>query len=308
MAGYLLAVVIVLLSGLAIRDIAKSSKNTALLPDRPDLPYRAYTTHFDVECDGADLETVLKRSGNNITPTRKFDPGDTAHLIEKFGLARDKAIADASVVRLPDLSDHAVVLLVDQSGSLAEQMTTVAGQIQSSAERMEEAGARVLVAGFTTIGWHGGKSREAWSRAGRPGYPGRLCDLLHIIYSSFDERTEEHQLHPMFTLGAMFENVDGEALRWAAEKVAAARAVRKTIIVVSDGAPVDDSTLAANGPAILERDIRLAIEELESDPDVNLGAVGIDFDVSRYYSDASSFGSADEVTTKVLKTLQDFVS
>ncbi len=306
MTGYLLGAALILLVGFALWAQARATSEGDLLPDRPDLPYRAYTTQFDIECDGVDLRAVLQASGNNVDPGKKFSKPADAERIAQYRSAYEVGRTEASRFSLTDLSDHAIVLLIDQSGSLADQMAIAAGQVRACTEFLEHAGARVSVAGFTTVGWRGGQSRMKWLSDGKPGYPGRLCDLLHVTYSQFENPIRDDDLKPLYALGAMFENVDGEALRWASDKLATIEAARKMIVVVSDGAPVDDSTLSANGPLILERDLQLAISELESDPVLDLGSVGIDFDVSRYYSKASSFGSANEVARRITEIVQGF--
>ena len=268
--------------------------------DRPDLPYHAYTTAHDVVCAGGELQRVLEDSGSSIQPGRLFRDLTEAELRSGYFDAYRAAMSGSNEFKNGELRGLALVLLVDQSGSLADQMASVAGHVRACAERIEKAGASVLVAGFTTVGWRGGKSRREWSQSGRPQYPGRLCDLLHVIYSPFEERISEDNLRPMFSLGAMYENVDGEALRWARSQLAGIDAVQKVIVVVSDGAPVDDSTLSENGPAFLERDILSAINELENDEEMELGAVGIGFEVSRYYVNAATADPIEQLSPCVL--------
>ncbi|WP_298305323.1 hypothetical protein [uncultured Erythrobacter sp.] len=205
-----------------------------------------------------------------------------------------------------ELRDTALFLLIDQSGSMAEQIFGIAGEIEAIHCHLTKHGNAVMVAGFTTLGWKGGQSRQEWHYAGRPAYPGRLCDLLHIIYHDFDEPSNSPQFKPWMHV-PLFENVDGEALRWAQEKLLSRPECRKVLIVVSDGAPVDDSTLQENGPLILERNLLGAIHELEAKPAVSLGAIGAGFDVARYYNCSRSVDYGKPITRAFTELLDEMI-
>jgi cobaltochelatase CobT len=144
-------------------------------------------------------------------------------------------------------------------------------------------GCSVEVLGFTTASWRGGQSRQRWLRRFRPRAPGRLCDLLHVVYRSAEDPVAA-SLTPMLRPGLLKENVDGEALLWAASRLRSASRARRVLLVMSDGAPVDDSTLSANDLSYLDRHLKSVVAELEASDDVRLAALGIGYDVSRYYS------------------------
>lgn len=184
-----------------------------------------------------------------------------------------------------DAGEFLVSLLIDQSGSMkGEPIAAAASALQAFEAMLSVAGARTEVLGFSTAGWRGGYPRQAWLHEGRPPRPGRLCALLHIVYKSADEtvwsaQSQNAMLHP----DLLRENVDGEALDWAAARLASISARYKLLIILSDGAPVDDSTLAENGPSYLERSLRRSIARIEDGNEIFVGALGIDYAVDRYY-------------------------
>ena len=153
------------------------------------------------------------------------------------------------------------------------------------ARTLERCGVATEILGFTTRGWKGGQSREAWLAAGRPPNPGRLNDLRHIVYKRADEpyRRARRNLGLMMREGLLKENIDGEALLWAHNRLIARPEERRILMVISDGAPVDDSTASANGGSYLERHLRQVIEWIEKRSPVELIAIGIGHDVTRYY-------------------------
>ena len=185
-------------------------------------------------------------------------------------------------------------------------MACVAGQAYGFAERLEKSGATTMVAGFTTFGWQGGKSRERWLFGGKPSHPGRLCDLLHIVYSPFDTDISKEDVRTIFSVGAMYENIDGEALRWAHAKLDDRPEGKKAILVVSDGVPMDDSTIRENGRLYLDRDLRAAIAEIEADNGIALGAVGVDFEIAGYYGEASVRVQPEGIAGGLMSLLQSF--
>ncbi len=289
-----ISVVILLAAGVAIwwmlRGIPKSqarplsTDRVDAAQDREDLPYRVFTSAFDVECTGEELEGVLANSGSNIAPTRQAKSPDPEELWSQFTTAYRSGQSQIADLGAPELDGYSVLLLLDQSGSMAERMPRVAGSVRASLDWLEEAGALTMLAGFTTVGWQGGQSRKQWSKAGRPDYPGRLCDLLHIIYSPFERATQADDFEALTRPEGLFENVDGEALLWAREKLNEAPGNQRVLIILSDGAPVDDSTLAENGSGILWRHLKEVIAELEADDDILIGAIGLDHRVDELYA------------------------
>jgi cobaltochelatase CobT len=194
--------------------------------------------------------------------------------------------------------DTVVTLLLDNSGSMRGRPITVAATCADILARtLERCGVKVEILGFTTRAWKGGQSREAWLAAGKPGNPGRLNDLRHIIYKSADSpwRRARKNLGLMMREGLLKENIDGEALDWAHKRLLSRTEQRKILMMISDGAPVDDSTLSVNPGNYLERHLRWVIEEIETRSPVELIAIGIGHDVTRYYRRAVTIVDAEEL-------------
>jgi cobaltochelatase CobT len=194
--------------------------------------------------------------------------------------------------------DTVVTLLLDNSGSMRGRPITVAATCADILARtLERCGVKVEILGFTTRAWKGGQSREAWLAAGKPPNPGRLNDLRHIIYKSADApwRRARKNLGLMMREGLLKENIDGEALDWAHKRLLARTEQRRILMMISDGAPVDDSTLSVNAGNYLERHLRWVIEEIETRSPVELIAIGIGHDVTRYYRRAVTIVDAEEL-------------
>jgi cobaltochelatase CobT len=194
--------------------------------------------------------------------------------------------------------DTVVTLLLDNSGSMRGRPITVAATCADILARtLERCGVKVEILGFTTRAWKGGQSREHWLTAGKPANPGRLNDLRHIIYKSADApwRRARKNLGLMMREGLLKENIDGEALDWAHKRLLARTEQRKILMMISDGAPVDDSTLSVNPGNYLERHLRWIIEEIETRSPVELIAIGIGHDVTRYYRRAVTIVDAEEL-------------
>jgi len=194
--------------------------------------------------------------------------------------------------------DTVVTLLLDNSGSMRGRPITVAATCADILARtLERCGVKVEILGFTTRAWKGGQSRESWLAAGKPPNPGRLNDLRHIIYKSADApwRRARKNLGLMMREGLLKENIDGEALDWAHKRLLARTEQRKILMMISDGAPVDDSTLSVNAGNYLERHLRWVIEEIETRSPVELIAIGIGHDVTRYYRRAVTIVDAEEL-------------
>jgi cobaltochelatase CobT len=194
--------------------------------------------------------------------------------------------------------DTVVTLLLDNSGSMRGRPITVAATCADILARtLERCGVKVEILGFTTRAWKGGQSREAWLAAGKPPNPGRLNDLRHIIYKSGDApwRRARKNLGLMMREGLLKENIDGEALDWAHKRLLGRTEQRRILMMISDGAPVDDSTLSVNPGNYLERHLRWVIEDIETRSPVELIAIGIGHDVTRYYRRAVTIVDAEEL-------------
>ncbi|SEP97284.1 cobaltochelatase CobT subunit [Faunimonas pinastri] len=197
-----------------------------------------------------------------------------------------------------EFRDTVVTLLLDNSGSMRGRPITVAATCADILARtLERCGVKVEILGFTTRAWKGGQAREEWLRAGKPVAPGRLNDLRHIIYKSADApwRRARRNLGLMMREGLLKENIDGEALEWAYKRLMGRPEQRRILMVISDGAPVDDSTLSVNNGNYLERHLRFIIDEIENRSPVELIAIGIGHDVTRYYKRAVTIVDAEEL-------------
>ncbi len=197
-----------------------------------------------------------------------------------------------------DFRDTVVTLLLDNSGSMRGRPIMVAACCADILARtLERCGVKVEILGFTTRAWKGGQSREAWLAAGKPGAPGRLNDLRHIIYKTADApwRRSKRSLALMMREGLLKENIDGEALAWAHNRLLGRPEQRRILMMISDGAPVDDSTLSVNSGCYLERHLRQVIEEIETKSPVELIAIGIGHDVTRYYRRAVTITDPGEL-------------
>ena len=202
--------------------------------------------------------------------------------------------------------DTVVTLVIDNSGSMRGRPITVAASCADILARtLERCGVKVEILGFTTKAWKGGQSREKWLAGGKPPAPGRLNDLRHIVYKSADApwRRARRNLGLMMREGLLKENIDGEALMWAHNRLVARREQRKILMMISDGAPVDDSTLSVNPGNYLERHLRAVIEQIETRSPVELLAIGIGHDVTRYYQRAVTIVDADELAGAMTEQL-----
>lgn len=202
--------------------------------------------------------------------------------------------------------DTVVSLVIDNSGSMRGRPITVAATCADILARtLERCGVKVEILGFTTKAWKGGQAREKWLGLGKPLAPGRLNDLRHIVYKSADQpwRRARRNLGLMMREGLLKENIDGEALIWAHNRLLGRPEQRRILMMISDGAPVDDSTLSVNSGNYLERHLRAVIEEIETRSPVELLAVGIGHDVTRYYKKAVTLIDADELAGAMTEQL-----
>ncbi|WP_137129483.1 cobaltochelatase subunit CobT [Rhizobium sp. FY34] len=202
--------------------------------------------------------------------------------------------------------DTVVSLVIDNSGSMRGRPITVAATCADILARtLERCGVKVEILGFTTKAWKGGQSREQWLAGGKPPTPGRLNDLRHIVYKSADApwRRSRRNLGLMMREGLLKENIDGEALMWAHNRLIGRPEQRKIMMMISDGAPVDDSTLSVNPGNYLERHLRAVIDQIENRSSVELLAIGIGHDVTRYYKRAVTIVDADELAGAMTEQL-----
>jgi cobaltochelatase CobT len=210
------------------------------------------------------------------------------------------------VERETDFKDTIVSLLIDNSGSMRGRPISIAAiSADIMARTLERCGVKTEILGFTTRAWKGGQSRESWLAAGRPALPGRLNDLRHIIYKGADApwRRARASLGLMMREGLLKENIDGEALLWAHGRLIARPEERKILMVISDGAPVDDSTLSVNSGAYLEKHLRQVIGWIENKSPVQLVAIGIGHDVTRYYQRAVTIMDAEQLGGTMVEQL-----
>ena len=308
------------------------------LRNMPDFNYGAFTTEFDeaVEaealCDPdeltrlrlmldqqlASLQGMVARLANRLQrrllakQTRSWDFNLEEGLLDSARLARVVVNPMHSLSfkqeKETDFRDTVVSLLIDNSGSMRGRPISVAAMSADILARtLERCGVKVEILGFTTRMWKGGQSRERWIAQSKPAGPGRLNDLRHIIYKSADApwRRARKNLGLMLREGILKENIDGEALIWAHNRLLARAEERRILMVISDGAPVDDSTLSVNPGNYLERHLRQVIEFIEARSPVSLTAIGIGHDVTRYYSRAVTIVDAEQLGGVMLEKLAE---
>lgn len=294
----------------------------------PLTDYKAYTSKFDEEVKVEDLcdEQELDRLRAFLDKQLQNLSGAVARLANRlqrrlmaqqnrgWDFDLEEGILDSArltrVVTDPmqplafkmeqdtEFRDTVVTLLIDNSGSMRGRPITVAATCADILARtLERCAVKVEVLGFTTRAWKGGQSRESWLNAGKPQMPGRLNDLRHIIYKSADEpwRRAKRNLGLMMREGLLKENIDGEALEWAHNRLLGRPEQRRILMVISDGAPVDDSTLSVNTGNYLERHLRHVIDQIETRSPIDLIAIGIGHDVTRYYRRAVTIVDAEEL-------------
>ncbi len=210
------------------------------------------------------------------------------------------------IERDTEFKDTVVSLLIDNSGSMRGRPISIAAiSADIMARTLERCGVKTEILGFTTRAWKGGQARESWLAAGRPAMPGRLNDLRHIVYKPADApwRRARTSLGLMMREGLLKENIDGEALLWAHARLIARSEERKILMVISDGAPVDDSTLSVNSGSYLEKHLRQVIGWIENKSPVQLVAIGIGHDVTRYYQRAVTIMDADQLGGTMVEQL-----
>ena len=207
-----------------------------------------------------------------------------------------------------DFKDTIVTLLIDNSGSMRGRPITIAALCADILSRtLEKCSVKVEILGFTTKNWKGGKSREYWNNNNKPKNPGRLNDLRHIIYKSADThwRQAKKNLGLMLKEGLLKENIDGEAISWAYSRLKKRKEERKILMIISDGAPVDDSTLSVNAGDFLEKHLKTIVKFIEKNNEVEILAIGIGHDVSRYYKKAIKITDVQELGDVMINQLSE---
>jgi len=309
-------------------DGARPHRHEAPFAHQDDWGYKIYTTQHDEEISAADLceaEELARLRGflDQQLAAMQGVVSRLANKLQRLLMAQqnrhweydlEEGQLDASrltrIVMDPmyplsfkmekdtDFRDTVVTLLLDNSGSMRGRPIMVAAMCADILGRtLERVGVKTEILGFTTRAWKGGLAREAWMAAGKPPSPGRLNDLRHIIYKAADEpwRRAKKNLGLMMREGLLKENIDGEALTWAHNRLIGRPEQRKILMVISDGAPVDDSTLSVNAGNYLEKHLRQVIEEIETRSPVELTAIGIGHDVTRYYQKAVTIVDAEQL-------------
>ena len=311
-------------------------------PNRPlsDLPpqfdYKVYTNRFDETVEAAELcdmeelgrlrtyldqqlvhlQGAVTKLANRLQrrlmaqQNRSWDFDQEEGLLDAARLARvivnPAQSLSYKIERETDFRDTVVTLLIDNSGSMRGRPISIAAiSADIMARTLERCGVKVEILGFTTRAWKGGQSRERWLSEGRPPNPGRLNDIRHIVYKKADEpwRRARKNLGLMMREGLLKENIDGEALLWAHNRLIARPEERRILMVISDGAPVDDSTLSVNSGTYLEKHLRQVIAWIENRSPVELIAIGIGHDVTRYYERAVTIMDAEQLGGTMVEQL-----
>lgn len=320
------------------------ASNAPVRPNRPqtDIPdgldYKAFTERFDevVEapelCDSEELDRlrayldsqltglqgVVTRLANRLQrrlmaqQNRSWDFDMEEGVLDAARLSRvivsPGTALSYKVERDVEFKDTIVTLLIDNSGSMRGRPISIAAiSADILARTLERCGVKTEILGFTTRAWKGGQSREAWLADGKPQNPGRLNDLRHIIYKQADEpwRRARRNLGLMMREGLLKENIDGEALLWAHSRLIYRPEERRILMVISDGAPVDDSTLSVNSAGYLEAHLRGVIEWIEKVSPIQLVAIGIGHDVTRYYRRAVTIMDVEQLGGTIMEQLAE---
>ena len=313
-------------------------------PNRPwtDFPegfdYKAYTQKFDEEIEAAELcdneeldrlrtyldsqlaglQGVVTRLANRLQrrlmaqQSRSWDFDQEEGMLDAARLTRVVVspghALSYKIERDTEFKDTVVTLLIDNSGSMRGRPISIAAiSADILARTLERCGVKTEILGFTTRAWKGGQSREMWLSDGRPANPGRLNDLHHILYKKADEpwRRARRNLGLMMREGLLKENIDGEALMWAHDRLLRRPEDRRILMVISDGAPVDDSSLSVNPAGFLESHLRKVIDWIENQSPVQLAAIGIGHDVTRYYKRSVTIMDVEQLGGTIIEQLAD---
>ena len=320
------------------------ASNAPVRPNRPQaeippsIDYKPFSTRFDEEVSASDLcdaeeldrlrayldsqltglQSVVTRLANRLQrrlmaqQNRSWDFDMEEGVLDAARLARviisPGTALSYKVERDVEFKDTIVTLLIDNSGSMRGRPISIAAiSADILARTLERCGVKTEILGFTTRAWKGGQSREAWLADGKTPNPGRLNDLRHIIYKQADEpwRRARRNLGLMMREGLLKENIDGEALIWAHSRLLYRPEERRILMVISDGAPVDDSTLSVNSAGYLEAHLRSVIEWIEKVSPVQLVAIGIGHDVTRYYRRAVTIMDVEQLGGTIMEQLAE---
>ena len=325
-----------------VEDFANDSKlKNKSFNNFADLKYKIFTKKFDEVIKAEDLETdeELTRLRENLDHQLfqlKSFISKLANKLQRRLLAiqnrswnfdQEEGILDTSkltrVIIDPlnslsfkkekdiEFKDTLVTILIDNSGSMRGKPISVAAICADILSRtLERCSVKVEILGFTTKHWKGGSSRELWTNNNKPTFPGRLNDLRHIVYKSADTpwRLSKKNMGLMLKEGLLKENIDGEALNWAYNKMTKRKEERKILMVISDGAPVDDSTLSTNSSDFLETNLKNVVKWIETKTNIELLAIGIGHDVTRYYSKALKIADVQDLGDAMINQLSDLFS
>ena len=323
---------------LEIEDNTRSDLKKRVNNNFGDLKYKTYTEEYDEIIKAEDLESseelsrLRKNLDQQLLQLKNFI-SKLANKLQRKLLAKqnrswnfdlEEGLLDTS--KLPriimdpfnslsfkkekdvEFKDTLVTILIDNSGSMRGKPISVAAICADILARtLERCMVKVEILGFTTKHWKGGLSREKWMKNEKPNLPGRLNDLRHIIYKSADAqwRQAKNNMGLMLKEGLLKENIDGEALKWAFNKMIKRKEDRKILMVISDGAPVDDSTLSTNTSDYLETNLKKTVKWIESKSDIELLAIGIGHDVTRYYNRAIKITDVQDLGDVMINQLTD---
>jgi len=321
-----------------IEDKSKSDLRKNIRNNLGDLKYKTYTEEFDEIIKAEDLENkeelnrLRKNLDQQLLQLKNFI-SKLANKLQRKLLAKqnrswnfdlEEGLLDTSrltrVIMDPfnslsfkkekdmEFKDTIVTILIDNSGSMRGKPISVAAICADILARtLERCSVKVEILGFTTKHWKGGSSREKWMKNDKPNLPGRLNDLRHIIYKSADMpwRQAKNNMGLMLKEGLLKENIDGEALKWAYNKISKRKEERKILMIISDGAPVDDSTLSTNSSDYLETNLKNVVKWIENKTNIELLAIGIGHDVTRYYNQAIKIADVQDLGDVMINQLTD---
>ena len=321
-----------------IEDKSKSDFKKNIKKSLGDLKYKTYTEEFDEVIKAEELETedelmrLRKNLDQQLLQLKNFI-SKLANKLQRKLLAKqnrswdfdlEEGLLDTSkltrIVMDPfnslsfkkekdiEFKDTLVTILIDNSGSMRGKPISVAAICADILARtLERCSVKVEILGFTTKHWKGGSCREKWMKNDKPSFPGRLNDLRHIIYKSADMpwRQGKKNMGLMLKEGLLKENIDGEALKWAYNKMSRRKEERKILMVISDGAPVDDSTLSTNSSDYLETNLKNVVKWIETKTNIELLAIGIGHDVTRYYNQAIKITDVQDLGDVMINQLTE---
>lgn len=287
------------------------------MSNAPKDDYHIYTTKFDAVVTADQLDSVIGplTSKNRALVEEAWDALQMSLLPwkTKAHIAASEQSANLRKAYSKDLLEEVVVsLLIDQSGSMrGQKMLFVAAAVDVVQEFLLTLGIRCEILGFTTSRWQGGRSRSRWKWRFRPRNPGRLNDLLHIVYQDADDArasSGRYCLKHMLRPDLLKENIDGEAIEWAASRLRSLDQRHKLLIVLSDGAPVDDSTLTENGNTFLADHLQAVVTDLNNEPDIHLGSLGVGYAPHDFYRASDYVEAPSDLGTSLIEFLGKMIT